>query len=344
MGNIKGKWQVMKTALVTGGAGFIGSNLSEYLLNHNYKVICVDDLSAGHMSNISSMLENKNFIFVNRDITIDNWHKWVWNGHDDKRCIPNLFEEYNIDTIFHNAAAKKVVCLKAPLRDLEINARATLRLLELASEYDVKKFVHASTGSVYGERAVIPQTEDHPLNPLSFYGASKLLGEKYVDIFNKEGKLNTVVLRYFHVFGQRQDWRYDLNERLGYVIPIFIDRIYHNKVVYIHGDGNQERSFTYIDDVVGINNFVANNNKCKGKIFNCASGLKITINELYDEICNIIGNRPGVIYDYPTFGDPRHFDVSHKALELQGYRFKTNFYRDIETTVNWYIKRCKSIN
>jgi UDP-glucose 4-epimerase len=322
----------MKTYLVTGGAGFIGSNLCEYLLKKGDTVVCIDDLSAGNWINIKPFFQYGNkFYFKKIDITdIESMNKFFiqWKLNHD-----------NIDTIFHNAASKKLICMTNPMRDLEVNAKATLHLLDLATKHYVKKFVHASTGSVYGEQVRKPQTEKHPLNPLSFYGVSKLAGEKYVQVFHEEFGLNTTILRYYHVFGKNQDWNYNLKKRLGYVIPIFIDRIQKSVPVYIHGDGEQERSFTYVDDVVRINDFVANNPKTNGKIFNCASGLKITVNQLYNDICEIIGNNPKVIHDAPSFGDPKHFDVSHKAIEKLGYKFITDYKRDLERTVRWYLIR-----
>lgn len=322
----------MKTVLVTGGVGFIGSNLCEYLLKKGHIVVCLDDLSASSWVNIKPLFQyTGKFYFEKIDVTdTENMNRFF---------IQWRLKHNNFDVIFHNAASKKLICMNNPMRDLEVNAKATLHLLELALKHNVKKFVHASTGSVYGEQVKKPQTENHPLNPLSFYGVSKLAGEKYVQVFHEEFGLNTTVLRYYHVFGKNQDWNYNLNKRLGYVIPIFIDRIRQGVPVYIHGDGEQERSFTHVDDVVRINDFVSNNSKTNGKVYNCASGLKITINQLYNDICDIINSYPVSIYDAPSFGDPKHFDVSHKALENLGFKFKTDYKKDLRKTVKWYLDR-----
>jgi UDP-glucose 4-epimerase len=178
-----------KKALVTGGAGFIGSNLVAALLKKGVHVVSVDNYFAGKEENLVEFEDNPLLTIVNADVT-------------DYEAMKRLF--VNIDVVFHNAASKKTICLHDPRRDLEINAKGTFNLLELARDTGVKKFVHASTGSVYGEAVEFPQTEEHPLIPSSYYGVSKLAGEKYVKLFHKLYGLNTTVLRYFHVYGPKR--------------------------------------------------------------------------------------------------------------------------------------------
>ena len=234
-------------ALVTGGAGFIGSHICEKLVQIGVDVVSLDDFSAGKESNIDHLKKYKNFASVTCDIT----NKSQLKEHLQK-----------VDIIFHNAASKKNICLKDPARDLEVNARGPLQLLELAKQNDVKKFVHASTGSVYGEGITFPQSEDHPLNPVSFYGVSKLAGEKYCNAFLNYYDMDITVLRYFHVYGTRQEY-----SDLGGVITIFIRRILNNESPIIFGDGKQLRSFTYVKDDVDANFHVALDKRSKGARF-----------------------------------------------------------------------------
>ena len=244
-----------KTALVTGAAGFIGSHIVDKLLQMGVKVIAVDNLSAGSMMNIPHK-KNNHFTFYDYDIS-------------KKIMMYDIFKNHKIDIIFNNAASKKNICLLNPARDLEVNTLGTLNLLELSVEFSVIKFIHASSGSVYGEAKVMPQTEEHPIDPVSYYGVSKLAGERYVKVFNHLHGLNTTILRYFHVYGPRQDSKMDT----GGVISIFIHRALQNEPIFIHGDGSQERSFTYVKDVVDANIIVAESNESYGEFYNVASGI-----------------------------------------------------------------------
>src|SRR3989344_6326976 len=170
-----------KRALVTGGAGFIGSHLCDELVNSGLEVISVDNFVAGKAKNVEHLKKFSNFKKANVDVCDFDRLKKHFRG---------------VDIVFHNAASKKTVSLKDPRMDLDVNAKGTFNLLELSRDKGVKKFVHASTGSVYGEPIIFPQTEDHPLNPTSVYGVSKLAGEKYAKLFEKSFGLDTTVLRY----------------------------------------------------------------------------------------------------------------------------------------------------
>ena len=176
--------------LVTGGAGFIGSHLCEELLPISSHVICLDDFSAGKMKNIEFLRQNMNFSLVKKSVC-------------DQEGMDEIFTD--LDTVFHNAASKKNVCLMNPKKDLMVNGEGTLNLLEFAKKHKVRKFVHASTGSVYGEPVIFPTDESHPLRPVSYYGVSKLAGERYVDVFHRLYGMDTTILRYFHVYGPRQE-------------------------------------------------------------------------------------------------------------------------------------------
>lgn len=306
-----------KKALVTGGAGFIGSNLTEKLLDLGVETVSLDDLSAGKEKNIAHLKNRKNFRFVKCDVT-------------DYDSLQKLFKESKFDIVFHQAASKKTVCLKDPRRDLRVNAEGTFNLLELSRDFGVEKFVHASTGSVYGEAQYHPQDEKHPLNPNSYYGVSKLAGERYVNAFRSLYSMNTTILRYFHVYGPRQDF-----SDFGGVVAIFASRVLKNEKPVIFGDGTQLRSFTYVGDVVNANILVAGTDKSTGEVYNCASGIKITIKELADKILNITGNNTGVDYDDWTPGDIKYFEVENKKLKSLGFSFETAFETGLLNTIDW---------
>lgn len=308
---------VYKKAIVTGGAGFIGSHLVDALLDLGVEVTVIDDLSAGNLDNLNHHKGDERFLVVNADISsIDE--------------VEPYFRD--VDIVFHNAASKKNICLVNPARDLEVNARSALNIMLLAKKYGIKKIVHASTGSVYGEPESFPVTEEHKLNPTSYYGVSKLAGERYVDVFNKLYDINTTILRYFHVYGPRQE----SDPSLGGVVAIFIKNIINGRSIDIHGDGNQIRSFTYVEDVVAANLLVAVSDETRGQIYNVASGLKITINDLvkmlkdrYKEkkFDNIIINHTSSL-----IGDIKYFDIDNTKIVKLGLSF-TDFDRGLNNTI-----------
>lgn len=311
---------IFKKAIVTGGAGFVGSNLVESLLEDGLTVISLDDYSAGkerNLEDLKSRFGNKLEIY-NCDIT-------------QKASLEQYFD--GVDVIFHQACSKMTVCLKNPQRDLEVNAKGTLNLLELSRDREVKKFVHVSTGSVYGIAEYFPTDESHPVNPTSFYGVSKLAGEKYVRTFSHLYDLNTSILRYYHVYGPKQD-----SGDYGGVIGIFCKRAINGEDLIIYGDGTQIRSFTYVKDVVNINKLVAKNGG-KGEAYNCASGLKVSINHIAKEIIKLANTNSKILYQDWKPGDIKDFDVSHKKLEDLGFEFEyLDFAKGLEKTFNWYKK------
>ena len=294
-------------AIVTGGAGFIGSHLADRLIALGAKVVVVDNLSAGFGENVPSGAR-----FYRTDF-------------DDV----DYFKEslVDCDVIFHNAASKKNVCLHDPNKDLDVNGAATLRLLRACKEICKKKikFVHASTGSVYGEAEGL-LTEKTPTKPVSFYGISKLAGENYVTLFNRLYDLDTTVLRYFHVYGDRQ--RND--QQQGGVISIFSKKILNREPITIHGDGNQQRLFTWVNDVVDANLLAFYNVKMKGEIFNVASETKVTVNEAALYMMEKIGTVVPVQYEDPLIGDIYAFNINTWKIN-QFMRF-VPFYEGILRT------------
>jgi UDP-glucose 4-epimerase len=303
-------------ALVTGGAGFIGSHLVDRLVGMGIETISVDNYSAGKPSNLAHLAGVPHFTAVDCDVT------------DRDRLGPYLD---GVDIIFHQAASKKTVCLADPRRDLAVNAEGTFNLLEGAVRRGVRKFVHASTGSVYGE-SVYRTDERHPIAPTSFYGVSKFAGESYVRAFAHMHGLDTTVLRYFHVYGPRQE-----SSDVGGVVSIFCRRLLEGKPLVIHGDGTQVRSFTYVDDVVDANIRAATVPEARGQVFNCASGIKVTIAELANKIAQSLGSSPPVIeYDDWLPGDIRNFDIENGRIrEVLGLEFMTDFDRGLALTLAW---------
>lgn len=311
-----------KKVLVTGGAGFVGSHLCEELVNLGSNVISADNYSAGKKENIKFLQKYDNFQAVNMDVTQKD-------GWDD------IFTD--LDIIFHNAASKKNICLMNPQRDLEVNAGGTLNLLLLASKFRIDKFVHASTGSVYGEPEIFPSDESHPLNPVSYYGVSKLAGERYVAAFNRLYGMNTTILRYFHVYGTRQE-----SNEFGGVVSIFLRKILENKSIEIFGDGQQVRSFTYVKDLVKANLLAAVTPEASGEVFNAASGISISINELATGLKKLTKSDVSIIYGKPLVGDITNFDISNEKIkDILNIKFDQDFWgrmNEILEDFNIYLK------
>jgi nucleoside-diphosphate-sugar epimerase len=309
--------QKYRRAIVTGGAGFIGSHIVDALLELGLEVIVLDDLSSGKLDNLSCHFSNPKLSIVSIDIS-------------SFEEVDNYFE--NVDIVFHNAASKKNICLNNPARDLEVNAKSALNVMLLAKKYSIKKVVHASTGSVYGEPSTFPVTENHGLNPTSYYGVSKLAGERYVDVFHKLYGIDTTILRYFHVYGLRQETDADL----GGVVAIFISNLINGNPIIIHGDGDQVRSFTYVKDVVAANLLVASLDNSNGEVYNVASAIKITINELADKIIKIM-NLPLSDslkrYANSLIGDIRYFDIDNNKIKNIGLDF-TDFDIGLNNTID----------
>jgi len=303
-----------RKVMVTGGAGFVGSHLSEGLVELGADVICLDDLSAGKASNVAHLEGRPNVRLVEMDVC------------DSGPEMERLFE--GLDTVFHNAASKKNVCLINPQRDLEVNAGGALNLLQLAMKHDVRKFVHASTGSVYGEPQIFPTDESHPFEPVSYYGVSKLAGERYVDVYHKLYGLDTTILRYFHVYGPRQE-----SNEFGGVVSIFLRRITQGQNPIVFGHGDQVRSFTWVRDLVQANINAAVTPEATGQAYNAASGIKVTINELAHGMLRIL-NKEGklrVEHDEPLVGDIMNFDIDNAKIRRDlGVTFESDFWKMLE--------------
>lgn len=306
-----------KKALVTGGAGFIGSHIVEELVKMEIETISVDSYIAGKKENLDHLRGYYNFTDAECDVL-------------DYDKLDKLME--GVDVIFHNAASKKTVCMKDPRIDLDVNGKGTFNLLQLAMKHKVKKFVHASTGSVYGEPQFFPQGEKHPLEPVSYYGVSKLAGERYVKVFETLYGLDTTILRYFHVFGERQE-----SSDVGGVASIFTRKMLAGDPITIFGDGTQQRSFTYVKDVVKANLLASVMLGAKGQVYNCASGIKVTVKELANEIADILEiKKQKINYDDWMPGDIKQFDIDNRKIRIHfGMDFSTDLRYGLEKTVAW---------
>ena len=293
-----------KKVVVTGGAGFIGSHLTEELQNRGYYVIVLDDLSTGKRENIDQLLKNNTGEFVEGSVT-------------DLALLQTLFK--GSEYVFHQAALARVpFSIENPLSVNEVNITGTLDVLLAARDNNVKKVVFASSSSVYGDTEVLPQNETMLPNPLSPYALTKLTGEYYCSIFKDIFKLNTICLRYFNVYGPRQD----PHSQYAMVVPAFIDRILSGTSPIIFGDGEQSRDFTFIQDVVNANIRAAESDV--NGVFNIGGGQNITINRLAELIIKLLQKNLRPVYDKPRLGDVRHTLADVSKAQSFGYEPEWN--------------------
>jgi len=290
-----------KAILITGGAGFIGSNLCEYFLAKGYKVKCLDNLLTGHKKNIEQFLTHPNFEFLEVDI------------RDYKAC---LSATKNIDLVSHQAALGSVPrSIDNPIPTNEINAQGFLNMLNASRENGVKRFVYASSSSVYGDSKKSPKKEVDLGKPLSPYAVSKLTNELYGKIFHDIYGVETIGLRYFNVFGKNQD----PNGAYAAAIPKFIGLFLKGESPTIHGDGNQTRDFTYIKNVIHANEqaLTIDNNKAFGEAYNVACGASYTLNKVIDVIKSALQkNGKNVSNIQPIYGNPRVGDIRDSLADI----------------------------
>jgi UDP-N-acetylglucosamine 4-epimerase len=306
--------------LVTGGAGFIGSNLCEVLLDKGYKVRCLDDLSNGKQANVDLFLDNPNYTFILGDIrNLDICMK---------ACV-------GVDYVLNQAAWGSVPrSIEMPLLYEEINIRGTLNMMEAARQNGVKKFVYASSSSVYGDEPNLPKQEGREGKLLSPYALTKMVDEEYGKLYSSLYGLDTYGLRYFNVFGKRQD----PNGAYAAVIPKFIKQLLNNEQPTINGDGRQSRDFTYIENVIE-----ANLKACKassneaGEAFNIAYGGREYLIDVYYSLCKALGKDIEPIFGSDRKGDIKHSNANvSKAREMLGYDPSWSFERGIDAAIEWY--------
>ena len=306
--------------LVTGGAGFIGSNLCEAILNLGYRVRCLDDLSTGKQENVDLFLENVNYSFIKGDIK------------DYETCMAACD---GVDYVLNQAAWGSVPrSIEMPLFYCANNITGTLNMLEAARHNRVKKFVYASSSSVYGDEPQLPKKEGREGNLLSPYAVSKRADEEWAKQYTKHYGLDTYGLRYFNVFGRRQD----PNGAYAAVIPKFIRQLLHGEVPTINGDGLQSRDFTYIDNVIEANlKACLASHEAAGQVYNIAYGGREYLIDIYNGLTKALG-----MDVVPNFGPDRAGDIKHsnadisKAKELLGYSPEWSFERGIKAAIEWY--------
>lgn len=306
--------------LVTGCAGFIGSNLVERLLSLGQTVVGIDNLSNGKVENISEHLENKKFTFIEGDICDMDTVNKTMNG---------------VDYVLHQAAWGSVPrSMKMPVFYCEQNVNGTLTIFESARNNGVKKVVYASSSSVYGDEPNLPKYESRVGNILSPYALTKKVDELYGDLYSRVYGLPTIGLRYFNVFGRRQD----PNSEYSAVIPKFVSLLLEGKEIKVNGDGLQSRDFTYIENVIEANLKSAHSNdSSNGKAINVAYGGQVTINELIENIAKRLEVEPNVVYGPDREGDIKHSNADISlAKELVGYNPKYSFFDGLDLTIKWY--------
>ena len=306
--------------LVTGGAGFIGSNLCEAILKLGYKVRCLDDLSTGKQENVDLFINNPDYHFIKGDIK------------DLDTCIKAC---KGVDYVLHQAAWGSVPrSIEMPLFYCANIITGTLNMLEAARQNSVRKFVYASSSSVYGDEPVLPKKEGREGNLLSPYAVSKRADEEWAKQYTLHYNLDTYGLRYFNVFGRRQD----PNGAYAAVIPKFIYQLLHGEVPTIHGDGRQSRDFTYIENVIEANlKACLAGKEAAGQAYNIAYGGREYLIDIYYCLTNTLK-----LNVEPNFGPSRAGDIKHsnadisKARELLGYDPDWSFDRGIKNAIEWY--------
>jgi Nucleoside-diphosphate-sugar epimerases len=316
--------------LVTGGAGFIGSNLCEYLLKNGFEVVCLDNFSTGHLYNIKHLLDDypTRFTLIEGDI------------RDIKVCIRAM---QGIDSVLHEAALGSVPrSIEDPIATNDVNINGFLNMLVAARDCKVKRLIFASSSSVYGDNTELPKKEAHIGKPLSPYALTKCVNELYADVFAKTYGIEYIGLRYFNVFGRRQD----PDSLYAAVIPLFIKQYLNHKRPQINGNGQNTRDFTYIDNVIYMNMLALNttNPSAVNQIYNTAGGECISINQLAFDVKSCLLQYDSSIFDInPIYGECRIGDIPHsfacidKAKRLLNYSPLVSFQKGLKETINWYV-------
>jgi len=318
--------------LVTGGAGFIGSALIETLLSNENEVVCLDNLATGKLENLADFIGNKNFRFLEGDIR---------NLADCQKAADG------VQYVLHQAALGSVPrSVKDPITSNDVNVSGFLNIITAARDAGVKRFVYASSSSVYGDHPALPKFEENTGNPLSPYAVTKKVNELYAKVFGELYGMETLGLRYFNVFGRRQD----PDGQYAAVIPRFVKSLIQHEAPVIFGDGCQTRDFTYIENVVQANlrAATANNPEAYNTAYNVAFGDRVTLNELYTMLRDGLARFDAEIAGInPVYTDPRQGDIPHslasieKTSRLLGYAPQFNLKQGLEHSVKWYWEHLK---
>ena len=316
-----------KKILITGGAGFIGSNLCDYFLNNNNEVICLDNFATGHKHNTEKFLSNNNFTLIEGDI------------RDLETCKKAV---EGVDYVLHQAALGSVPrSLKDPITSNDVNVSGFLNMLVAARDANVKRFVYAASSSTYGDSKGLPKVEDVIGKPLSPYAITKYVNELYANIFSSTYGLETIGLRYFNVFGRNQD----PNGAYAAVIPKFVSQFINHESPVINGDGMFSRDFTYIDNVVQMNEkaLLTQNSEAINTVYNTAFGDRTTLNDLINYLKEFLTEFDAEIANVEViYGPNRAGDIPHslasidKAKNLLGYSPKYSMREGLKEAVKWY--------
>ena len=312
----------MSKIVVTGGAGFIGSHIAEKLAKDGHEIVIVDNLDDYYSidikkRNIEIVLESGDANFINADVT-------------NLKSMSDIIDN-TVDYVYHEAAQAGIrVSVEDPFKPNNINVVGTLNVLKASLDADVKKVINASSSSVYGKEKYLPFDEQHPTQPVSPYGVSKLAAEHYCRVFYEVYGLPTTSLRYFTVYGPRM--RPDL------AISIFTRKMLNGEPITIFGDGEKTRDFTYIDDIVTANRGLLNNKATYGKVLNIGSGNRISVNNLVENLSAIIGAESEIKYTESQKGDAENTlaDVN-QAKESIGYEPSFVIEKGLEKFVEWFI-------
>lgn len=321
--------------VVTGGAGFIGSNTCESLLEDGHQVICLDNFLTGKRENLNSFIDNPSFKLIEGDIR---------NLNDCQEAVTGA------DLVLHLAALGSVPrSIADPITTNDINITGFLNMILAARDSGIKRFVYAASSSTYGDSESLPKVEHIIGKPLSPYAITKYVGELYADVFSKTYGIDCIGLRYFNVFGRRQD----PNGAYAAVIPKFTASLINNENPIINGDGTFSRDFTYIDNVIQINKIalLTENKSALNEVYNVAFGESSTLNELFFEIRdNLSGYDRKIGKLEPNYGPFRKGDIPHslasidKAKELLGYNPQFSLKKGLKETVKWYWENVVNLN
>jgi UDP-glucose 4-epimerase len=306
-----------KTYLITGGAGFIGSHIAERLVRDGHNVRVLDDLSSGHQANLASMRDSVEFIEGD-----------IRNTQVVNEAVKGAY------VVFHEAALGSVPRSVAdPVTTHQVNITGTLNVFLASRDAGVRRVVYASSSSVYGETPVLPKREDMSPQPLSPYALSKLAGEHYASVFKHVYNFEIVSLRYFNIFGPRQD----PESQYAAVIPRFITALLNEKAPVVYGDGLQSRDFTFVDNVVNANLLAAEADGIAGEAFNVACGGRYTLLDLLSKTKEILGSDIKPVHEAARAGDVRDSQASIEAAQKAfGYRVSVDFAEGLEKTIDWY--------
>lgn len=319
--------QIQKAILITGGAGFIGSNLCDYFLSKGYKVVCLDNFATGHRHNLKDFINHPNFSLIEGDIR---------NAIDCATAVKG------VDYVLHQAALGSVPrSINDPATTNDVNVSGFLNMLVAAKDEKVKRFVYAASSSTYGDSEALPKVENVIGKPLSPYAITKYVNELYAEIFSKTYGLETIGLRYFNVFGKKQD----PNGAYAAVIPKFVMQFMQHESPKINGDGNYSRDFTYIDNVVQMNELamLTQNPEAINTVYNTAFGDRNTLNNLVDYLKEFLAEHDPKIGNVAVeYGPNRAGDIPHslasidKAKTLLGYDPKYSMQEGLRAAVQWY--------